>query len=199
MRARAVESGIPGVILPGWQMSCLRQLSRMPLPQRVAWELEPLQVFDGPFWTPTREEIQDALVAFREHLHKDLHVLDANFLKASIEDGHASCLAFLHEWELRTGHPGIDWSEKGEWTEIRSGCTALNVLLRFWKYRAQYIGIHYDGRNVIYINGYCRPDIAPFEHFIPYDVIDGGTCYFGIFYDPDTDSIARFAVNPSGG
>ncbi len=64
------------------------------------------------------------------------------------------------------------------------------------KYFRQYIGVRHDGKRRIYINTFCvDPPPSDWRTRLVV-VIDGATCFWHAFYDPDTKTFTDLTINP---
>ena len=75
-----------------------------------------------------------------------------------------------------------------EGSRIRSGLEG---------YRAQYVGILRDEREVIFANFFCRSHVEDITISLV-AVDDGGDCYFTVEYDPATENFADLSINGEG-
>ena len=61
-------------------------------------------------------------------------------------------------------------------------------------YYRQYVAIMVKGRKLIYINGLCTNPPSNWRNKLT-DVCDGGDCFWGVIYDPDTGKFSDLQVN----
>ena len=64
---------------------------------------------------------------------------------------------------------------------------------RLDEYNRQYIGIVWDGRNILYANFFCSDEPDWKENFVL--VMDGGACYFQFKFDPNKGEFFQLQVN----
>ena len=63
-------------------------------------------------------------------------------------------------------------------------------------YLRQYVGVIVSGRKLVYVNAFCRlipppPDWRDHLHA----VMDGGSCYWQVLFDPGSQEFSRLTVN----
>jgi hypothetical protein len=61
-------------------------------------------------------------------------------------------------------------------------------------YRRQYIGILVHGQRVIFANFFCNAYHTDWQHKIVF-VLDGGSCYFEVKYDVQTDAFYDLSIH----
>lgn len=67
------------------------------------------------------------------------------------------------------------------------------------RYGVQVVGVTSAGRRLVYANFYCNP--SQFEDWKEKSlvmVLDGGTCYFQVWFDPETGEYPRVVINGQG-
>ena len=64
---------------------------------------------------------------------------------------------------------------------------------RVYHYGIQFLGIERNGVKLIYANGFCGKSRYLYSSW--YWAFDGGTCYFGAKYNPETDEIEGLGFN----
>jgi hypothetical protein len=63
------------------------------------------------------------------------------------------------------------------------------------KYFRQYVGVKHNGKRQIYINAFCDDPPPSDWRSRLFVVIDGATCDWQAFYDPDTKSFSDLTIN----
>jgi len=63
------------------------------------------------------------------------------------------------------------------------------------KYFRQYVGVRHNGKRRIYINAFCDDSPPPDWRLRLYVVIDGATCYWHVFYDPESNTFSDLTIN----
>lgn len=116
-------------------------------------------------------------------------------------DGESDCFA---DEDYVAGNVGLPYGAEAFWRPSRSDIHRFERKLSFaleqaryeyrfdppsplWQYSVQYIGYVRDGVRLVYANGSCGywPDVH--ERWIM--AFDGGTCFFGASFDPDTGEL----------
>ena len=195
--ARGVESGLPGAIIPGWQLSLMDAGAELRWPNLLGNFCRSARQFEKPYWTPDKADVGEATSALRVFLDARSAILDDAMLRAVASD--AACDTAMDIWKSR--HPVCellrhDTPVHREWLEAWDACLAAVVQSRLGSYRAQYLGVSRNGHRAVYINGYCDPDLGGLvERLGLYDIVDGSTCYFHAYYNSETREIEEFWVN----
>jgi hypothetical protein len=63
------------------------------------------------------------------------------------------------------------------------------------RYYRQYLGIMIGKRKLIYINAFCDKEPPPYWEERPVQVCDGGSCYWGLVYDPKARKFSHLELN----
>lgn len=63
------------------------------------------------------------------------------------------------------------------------------------RYFRQYVGVRHNGKRRIYINAFCDDPPPSDWRSRLYVVVDGATCYWQAFYDPDTKTFSNLTIN----
>lgn len=71
---------------------------------------------------------------------------------------------------------------------------ATEVAGRLPEYKRQYVGFTFDGDQLIYGNFFCNPLNYDWQKEAVF-VLDGGSCYFQIQYDPKNDQFLYLQIN----
>ncbi len=71
------------------------------------------------------------------------------------------------------------------------------ILKELPNYKRQYVGVVIDGEKQIFINAFCRSDSLDWKQEMVF-VLDGGSCYFRIYYSIGSKSFSRLEVNGRG-
>ena len=194
VHARTVRSGIPGAVIPSWQLTLMAYGSKLRLPDRLDWACDLAGRLESPFWTPGRTEIRESAKALGDYLRNQSLALEPEIARMAVNDSY--WLDAMLTWEHLHGHPAYS----DEWWEAKHACVAAIVMSQLSSYRAQYLGVTHEGRPVVYVNAYCRHSNGEwYERLIPHRVIDGGLCYAHAYYDPGTQAIVKFWINSSAG
>ena len=64
-------------------------------------------------------------------------------------------------------------------------------------YKRQYFGVTRDGRRAIFVSAFCRNHWEAHPNWEEHLVfpLDGGSCYFQLFYNPDARSFYGLSIN----
>jgi len=62
-------------------------------------------------------------------------------------------------------------------------------------YFGQYVGVKHNGKRRIYINAFCDDPPPSDWRSLLYVAVDGATCDWHAFYDPDTKSFSDLTIN----
>lgn len=65
----------------------------------------------------------------------------------------------------------------------------------FKSYGRQYFGISQNGKKLIYLNAFCDPERFARRKTDLVRVLDGGSCYFHVLYDPETKTFSDVNYN----
>jgi hypothetical protein len=96
------------------------------------------------------------------------------------------------DWQV--GQDTLDSARTGLESRFLSEAAESEGAPKWSEYTFQYEGRIVDGRRLVYINAFCTdpPDTAATQWV---NALDGGTCYFSAFYEPDTGKIVSFQFN----
>jgi hypothetical protein len=74
---------------------------------------------------------------------------------------------------------------------------ARSIAARLGSYKRQYFGYTYGGKKWIHVNGFCesywKRDDSWRDRFVY--VLDGGSCYFRVHYDPSSSQFDKLSIN----
>jgi hypothetical protein len=98
--------------------------------------------------------------------------------------------------------PFLEDVSNGKLTEVadywwRVPSQAKEILARVESYKRQYVGLTHGGKRWIYVNSFCeelwKRDDSWRDRFVM--VLDGGSCFFTVLYDPSTQQFERLMIN----
>jgi hypothetical protein len=74
---------------------------------------------------------------------------------------------------------------------------AKEIAQRLGSYKRQYFGYTFGGKRGILVNAFCNAYWKRNDSWRDsiVDVLDGGSCYFQVFYDTSSSQFVRLAVN----
>jgi len=78
-------------------------------------------------------------------------------------------------------------------------CVLGGRIERMETYRLQYVGLVVAGRKLVYVNAFCSAPPPAWDSTALVDACDGGPCYWGALYDPETGRFSELAFNGIGG